>query len=57
MLGKIQMYDFNINKIEVKTSKQFAKLVALNPKMTDQRLAIEIIPYEQLWEEVLVGLK
>jgi len=53
MLLTIPESSYNIVKIKSKTKTLHQKLIATPMDFSEQAMSIEIIPYEQLWEEVI----
>ena len=57
MLLTIPESNYNIIKIKSRTKTLHQKLLATPMDFSEQAMSVEIIPYEQLWEEVLELLK
>lgn len=53
MLIKIPENNYELNKIRSKTKTLHQKLLSTPMDFSEQSMSIEIIPYEQLWEEIL----
>jgi len=53
MLLMIPKYDYHTKTILSKTKKLHQKLMDTPMDFSEQAMSIEIIPYEQLWEEVM----
>ena len=53
MLLTIPESNYDIKRIKTKTKVLHQKLIATPLDYSEQAMSIEIIPYEQLWEEVL----
>jgi len=53
MLLKIPDGNYNANRIRLKAHKYHQILLASPMDFTEKSMSIEIIPYEQLWEEIL----
>lgn len=53
MLVKIPKALYRRDLIEKKCEKLYSKLLETRGVITEQRMSLEIIPYEQMWEELL----
>ncbi|MCH8904726.1 MAG: hypothetical protein IIA45_12535, partial [Bacteroidetes bacterium] len=57
MLMVLESENFELDRIQMRTNKFYAKMTAAKMEYDNKVSDLEIIPYEQLWDNILVRLK
>ncbi len=54
MLGLYIKYDYDVSKVEQKSKKLFEELVASKPQIKERMMATAFIPYDEIWQGILL---